>query len=87
MARLPLTNRTALVLLLAVLAGVGAGTLATLAGDGPARSALCGLAAAGGAVQVFDLLITQGRHGDPSAVRRTRSSARRTRSKARGGRG
>ncbi|TVL93356.1 hypothetical protein [Streptomyces sp. SAJ15] len=57
MDRSLLSLRATLVLLLAALAGVAAGVLATLAGDGAARGALCGLAAAGLAVPFFDRLV------------------------------
>ncbi|MEU9607872.1 hypothetical protein [Streptomyces sp. NPDC048057] len=57
MERPLLSPRSALVLLLAVLAGVGAGVLAALAGEGTARSVLCGLAAAGVAVPFFNGLV------------------------------
>ncbi|MEU5162578.1 hypothetical protein AB0G74_23625 [Streptomyces sp. NPDC020875] len=57
MERPLLSLRATLVLLLAVLAGVGAGVLAGVAGEGTARSVLCGLAAAGLAVPFFDRLV------------------------------
>ncbi|MEU5978081.1 hypothetical protein [Streptomyces sp. NPDC047315] len=57
MERPLLSPRSALVLLLAVLVGVGAGVLAALAGEGAARSVLCGLAAAGVAVPFFNGLV------------------------------
>ncbi|MFJ3306960.1 hypothetical protein ACIPSA_28360 [Streptomyces sp. NPDC086549] len=49
--------RAALVLLLAALAGVGAGLLSVLAGNGVAVGVLAGLTAAGGAVPVFNQVI------------------------------
>ncbi|MGW2748682.1 hypothetical protein [Streptomyces sp. NPDC001450] len=49
--------RAALVLLLAALAGVGAGLLSVLAGNGVAGGVLAGLTAAGGAVPVFNQVI------------------------------
>ncbi|MFE7130390.1 hypothetical protein ACFVIM_06000 [Streptomyces sp. NPDC057638] len=52
-----LSLRATLVLLLTVLAGLGAGVLAGLAGEGAARSALCALAAAGAAVPLFNGLV------------------------------
>ncbi|MCS0637513.1 hypothetical protein NX801_17940 [Streptomyces sp. LP05-1] len=63
MDRSLLSLRAALVLLLAALAGVGAGVLTALAGEGAARGTLCGLAAAGLAVPFFDRLIAD----DPRA--------------------
>ncbi|MFI1016989.1 hypothetical protein [Streptomyces sp. NPDC020965] len=67
-----LSLRSTLVLLLAVQAGLGAGGLTLLAGDGPARGVLCGLAAAGLAVPFFDRLVAPeapaaGRHGAEDA--------------------
>ncbi|KUM92627.1 hypothetical protein AQI88_31170 [Streptomyces cellostaticus] len=50
--------RAALVLLLAALAGVSAGLLSVLAGNGIAGAALVGLTAAGGATPVFNQAIT-----------------------------
>ena len=49
--------RAALVLQLAALAGVGAGLLSVLAGNSIAGGVLAGLAAAGGAVPVFNQVI------------------------------
>ncbi|MFJ9591091.1 hypothetical protein [Streptomyces acidicola] len=49
--------RAALVLLLAILAGLAAGLLAVLAGQGWAGSVLYGLAATGSAVPVFNQVI------------------------------
>ncbi|CAL9658456.1 hypothetical protein [Streptomyces sp. Tu 3180] len=49
--------RAALVLLLAALAGVGAGLLSVLAGNGTAAGVLTGLTAAGGALPVFNQAI------------------------------
>ncbi|GLF99834.1 hypothetical protein [Streptomyces yaizuensis] len=60
MERSLLSVRAALVLALAVLAGIGAGVLTALAGDGAARSVLYGLAAAGVAVPFFDRLVEPG---------------------------
>ncbi|MFE0427245.1 hypothetical protein [Streptomyces sp. NPDC058953] len=57
MERPLLSLRATLVLLLAVLAGVGAGVLTGFAGEGTARSVLCGFAAAGLAVPFFDRLV------------------------------
>ncbi|MQS38502.1 hypothetical protein [Streptomyces katsurahamanus] len=57
MDRSLLSLRATLVLLLSALAGVTAGVLSTLAGDGAARSVLAGLAAAGLAVPFFDRLV------------------------------
>ncbi|MFF4406708.1 hypothetical protein ACFY2W_01530 [Streptomyces sp. NPDC001262] len=63
MDRSLLSTRATLVLLLAVLAGAAAGLLSALAGDGTARCALCGLAAAGGALPVINQVITPDRTG------------------------
>ncbi|MEV6776165.1 hypothetical protein ACFWAT_03840 [Streptomyces syringium] len=52
-----LTPRAALVLLLGVLAGVGAGVLSALAGVDSARCVLCGGAVFGAAVSFFDRLV------------------------------
>ncbi|MGW7304271.1 hypothetical protein ACWGI1_01680 [Streptomyces sp. NPDC054835] len=52
-----LSLRSTLVFLLAVLAGVAAGVLTVLAGEGTARSVLAGLAGAGLAVPFFNHLI------------------------------
>lgn len=54
--RLLLSLRS-VVLMLAVLVGAGAGVLTRLAGEGAARSALCGLTAIGLAVPFFNHLI------------------------------
>ncbi|MEU8760049.1 hypothetical protein [Streptomyces sp. NPDC048659] len=52
-----LSPRSTLVILLAVLAGIAAGVLTTLAGEGTARSVLAGLAAGGLAVPFFNHLV------------------------------
>ncbi|MEW1549870.1 hypothetical protein [Streptomyces tsukubensis] len=57
MERPLLSLRTTLILLLAVLAGLGAGVLAGAAGENTARSVLCGLAATALAVPFFDRLV------------------------------
>ncbi|MFJ4799055.1 hypothetical protein [Kitasatospora purpeofusca] len=49
--------RSALVLLLAVLTGIGAGVLARLAGSPAAECVLCGAGAFGAAVPFFDHLV------------------------------
>ncbi|GHJ40968.1 hypothetical protein [Streptomyces sp. TS71-3] len=49
--------RTALVLLLAVLSGVGAGLLSASAGAGTAAAVLAGLTTTGGAIAVFNQMI------------------------------
>ncbi|MET9297082.1 hypothetical protein [Streptomyces sp. NPDC003077] len=61
--------RTALVLLLAVLAGACAGLLSVLAGNGTMGGVLAGLAAAGGAVAVFNQVIAPDTAPGGSAVR------------------
>ncbi|KUN09219.1 hypothetical protein AQI95_05065 [Streptomyces yokosukanensis] len=62
--------RSALVLLLAALAGVAAGLLSVLAGNGMVGGVLTGLGAAGGAVTVFNQVIAPDTvHREP-AVRR-----------------
>ncbi|MFF8726821.1 hypothetical protein ACF073_10050 [Streptomyces sp. NPDC015171] len=62
--------RAALVLLLAALAGVGAGLLTVLAGDGAAGGVLAGLTAAGAAVPVFNQAIAPDTvTGGPAGVR------------------
>ncbi|MEU5537589.1 hypothetical protein [Streptomyces sp. NPDC020362] len=59
--------RAALVLLLAALAGVSAGLLSVLAGNGIAGGVLAGLTAAGGAVPVFNQAIApDATHGSPA---------------------
>ncbi|MEV0280334.1 hypothetical protein AB0I22_28610 [Streptomyces sp. NPDC050610] len=63
MERSLLSLRSALVLLLAVLTGIGAGVLTALAGDGVARSVLCGAAAVGVSVLFFDRLVAAEGHG------------------------
>ncbi|MFJ4343313.1 hypothetical protein [Streptomyces sp. NPDC088915] len=64
-----LSLRSTLVFLLAVLAGVVAGGLTAIAGEGAARSLLAGLAAAGLAVPFFNGLIsTEDRTVQPSAA-------------------
>ncbi|MFI5756415.1 hypothetical protein [Streptomyces sp. NPDC051569] len=57
MERSLLSVRSALVLFAAVLTGVGAGVLTSLAGNGAARSVLCGTAAFGLAVPFLDRLV------------------------------
>ncbi|MFG2825040.1 hypothetical protein ACGFX4_37140 [Kitasatospora sp. NPDC048365] len=57
MRRSLLTMRSALVLLLAVLTGIGAGVLARLAGSPAAECVLYGVGALGAAVPFFDRLI------------------------------
>lgn len=52
-----LSLRATLVFLLALLAGVAAGGLTALAGEGPPRSVLAGLTVAGAAVAFFNWLI------------------------------
>ncbi|WP_411101022.1 hypothetical protein [Streptomyces sp. x-45] len=52
-----LTVRSALVLLLAVLCGIGAGVLARFAGMGSAEAVLAGAAGLGAAVPFFNSLI------------------------------
>ncbi|KOX33970.1 hypothetical protein ADK67_04795 [Saccharothrix sp. NRRL B-16348] len=52
-----LAPRTALILLLAVLTGIGAGALTALAGRHPAEAAVAGIAAAAAAVVFFDRII------------------------------
>ncbi|MGW1194665.1 hypothetical protein ACWD4B_02210 [Streptomyces sp. NPDC002536] len=64
MDRSLLSTRATLVLLLAVLAGAAVGLLSALAGDGAARCALCGFAAAGGALPVINRVIAPDRAGD-----------------------
>ncbi|TYB47798.1 hypothetical protein [Actinomadura chibensis] len=54
-----LTPRTALVLLLAVLSGIGAGLLALAADHGAAESIMTGCGAAAAGVPFFDQLITE----------------------------
>ncbi|WP_326586279.1 hypothetical protein [Streptomyces sp. NBC_01294] len=58
-----LSLRAALVLLLAALAGAVAGVLTAFAGEGTARSLLCGLAAAGLAVPFFNRLVAADSEG------------------------
>ncbi|MFK8843738.1 hypothetical protein [Streptomyces sp. Ac-502] len=65
--------RAALVLLLAALAGVCVGLLSVLAGDGAAGGVLAGLAAAGGAVPVFNQVIAPDTARGRSAVREVRA--------------
>ncbi|MFD6532747.1 hypothetical protein [Streptomyces sp. NPDC060184] len=57
MNRSLLPLRTALILLLAALSGLAAGTLSWLAGEGSPRSVLAGLGVAGLAIPFFDRLI------------------------------
>ncbi|QDY75830.1 hypothetical protein [Streptomyces qinzhouensis] len=57
MERPLLSLRATLILLLGVLAGLGAGVLAGAAGENTARSVLCGLAATALAVPFFDKLV------------------------------
>ncbi|AEW99296.1 hypothetical protein [Streptantibioticus cattleyicolor] len=70
MDRSLLSTRAALVLSLAVAAGVGAGVLAALAGDGAARCVLCGLAAVGPAVPFFNTLVAADDRADRDGGRR-----------------
>ncbi|WP_374772249.1 hypothetical protein OG756_03075 [Streptomyces sp. NBC_01310] len=58
-----LSLRAALALLPAALAGAVAGVLTAFAGEGTARSLLCGLAAAGLAVPFFDRLVAADSEG------------------------
>jgi hypothetical protein len=63
-----LSLRSALVFLLAILAGAAAAGLTALAGEGPPRSLLAGLAVAGVAVPFFNGLIdTDSNSAQPSA--------------------
>ncbi|MFJ2605221.1 hypothetical protein ACIQOU_22875 [Streptomyces sp. NPDC091279] len=63
-----LSLRSTLVFLLALLAGAAAGGLTALAGEGPPRSLLAGLAVAGLAVPFFNRLIAPERDAaGPSA--------------------
>ncbi|MFD7666083.1 hypothetical protein [Streptomyces sp. NPDC059788] len=62
--------RAALVLLLGVLAGVCAGLLSVLAGNAIVGGVLAGLAAAGGAVPVFNQVIAPDTARAGTAVRR-----------------
>ncbi|MFC9131338.1 hypothetical protein ACFT4A_31475 [Streptomyces sp. NPDC057099] len=57
MNRTLLTARSALILLLAVLCGIGAGVLATFAGAGPAEAVLSGITGIALAVPFFNSLI------------------------------
>jgi hypothetical protein len=52
-----LTTRSALVLLLAVLCGIGTGILTTFTGAGPAEAILCGVTGLSLAVPFFNSLI------------------------------
>jgi hypothetical protein len=52
-----LCARSALILLLAVLVGLGTGVLTALAGDAPPRCVLAGAAAAGASCMMFSKLI------------------------------
>ncbi|WP_189930927.1 hypothetical protein [Streptomyces sulfonofaciens] len=81
MDRSLLSTRAALVCLLAVLVGLGAGLLSVCAGDAPARGVLCGLAAAGAAVPVFNQAIT------PEAGSRGRTAGRPSQARRGDGRG
>jgi len=55
-----LSLRSAVILLLAVLAGIGAAVLAIMAGEVPPKAVLAGFAAAGGATVLFNTLIEPG---------------------------
>jgi hypothetical protein len=55
-----LTARSALVILIGVVAGVMSGVLAYLAADNPAAAVLVGASAAGGALGLFQTLIGHG---------------------------
>ncbi|MFI9586952.1 hypothetical protein ACIHCQ_35185 [Streptomyces sp. NPDC052236] len=57
MNRTLLTTRSALILLLAVLCGIGAGILTTFAGVGPAEAVLSGVTAFGFTVPFFNTLV------------------------------
>lgn len=57
MDRPPLSLRSALIFLLALLTGGAASALTAVAGEGPAHSLLAGLAATGLAVPYFNRLI------------------------------
>ncbi|MFF3501628.1 hypothetical protein [Streptomyces sp. NPDC003247] len=62
-----MTTRGALVLLLAVLSGGVAAALSWTGGEGPSRSVLAGLAAAGLAASFFDrLIVNDGARGGAS---------------------
>ncbi|MFE2754030.1 hypothetical protein ACFXGA_18730 [Actinosynnema sp. NPDC059335] len=50
-------QRTALILLLAVLTGIGAGVLTAVAGSHPAQAVLVGAAAAAAAIAFFNSVI------------------------------
>lgn len=53
-----LSLRAALIVLFAILSGVGAGVLAALAGQPPAGAALIGIGTTAAAIRFFDWLIT-----------------------------
>ncbi|MGW1147543.1 hypothetical protein ACWD6I_21385 [Streptomyces sp. NPDC002454] len=69
MDRSLLSVRTALVLLLAVLAGTAVGALSALAGDGAARSLLAALTAVGLALPVAHQVIAPEPAGERAAGR------------------
>jgi hypothetical protein len=53
-----LTERAALILLLAVLTGLGAGILTYLSGQNPPAAGLAGFGACGGALALFHTIIS-----------------------------
>lgn len=55
-----LSVRSAVILLLAVLAGIGGAALTVMAGEVPPKAVLTGFAAAGGAAVLFNMLIGPG---------------------------
>ncbi|CAL9629025.1 hypothetical protein G3260_006198 [Streptomyces albus] len=69
-----LTARSALVLLLALLTGVGAAVLAVWAGSGLPQSLLCGAGSTGLAVGFFDRLVGPDPAGPRTHSRRTGGS-------------
>ncbi|MFE7122337.1 hypothetical protein ACFU99_43630 [Streptomyces sp. NPDC057654] len=69
MERSLLSPRSALVLLLAVLTGIGAGVLTAPAGNDVARSVLCGATAAGVSVRFFDRLVAPEGYETPEGRR------------------
>ncbi|MFF3555091.1 hypothetical protein ACWD4V_27060 [Streptomyces tsukubensis] len=75
MERPLLSLRATLILLLAVLAGLGAGVLAGAAGENTARSVLCGLAATALAVPFFDRLVGLEDRGAGAASHRVDGTA------------
>ncbi|WP_200307523.1 hypothetical protein [Streptomyces adelaidensis] len=75
MDRLRLPKKLVWLLVTALSVGAGAGVLSTLAGDGAARSVLCGLAALGGTVQVLHLVLAHSVFDDAGTRRRPRTKA------------